>query len=261
MAADLSKFSNKMTRDGWVKFERALGSEHADKMRADCLKWITICTGLQVANGINVAGDGTGHHTLGGADSIDAFIDMHLFHDYLSHFFDNKPYILHACNPVGGFPNTSTYLHKVHRDTATYIPGFNMRLNMLVMLDEFTFSNGATRILSGSHTMADKPEDDRFNTKSESILGPRGTVVLFNSYLWHRGTENTTKENRVALTLSFGPAFIKPQLDYARMIGEEVGKSMSLLTRQVLGYNARVPASLEEWYKPSNERLYLCNQG
>lgn len=186
---------------------------------------------------------------------------MHIFHKYLSHFFCDRPYILHACNPVGGFPNASSYVHRVHRDTATYIPMFNVRMNMLVMLDEFTIANGATRAISGSHLMSTQPDDQEFNETSVPILGPAGSVVLFNSYLWHRGGLNTTQDNRVALTLSFGPAFIKPQMDYARLLGETRGKKLSPLSRQVLGFNSRVPTNLDEWYKPREERLYLPDQG
>lgn len=50
-------------------------------------------------------------------------------------------------------------------------------------------------------------------------------------------------------------------MDYARMLGEENGKTLSPLTRQVLGNNSRVPVSLDEWYRPANERLYHANQG
>jgi hypothetical protein len=61
--------------------------------------------------------------------------------------------------------------------------------------------------------------------------------------------------------MSFGPGFIKPQLDYARMLGEEYGAGLSELSRQILGYNARVPISHSEWYRKENQRLYKSNQG
>ena len=261
MKSDLSDFDQKMAKDGIVVFHNTLRTEQVSQLRQDCLKWIDICTQYQIENKINLAGDGTAHHTIGGNDSLDAFIHMHLFHPYISHFFSEKPYILHACNPVGGFPHTTTYVHRVHRDTATYIPGFNMRMNMLVMLDDFTVANGATRVIKGSHLQPIQPDDQEFNARSEPILGPAGSVVLFNSYLWHRGTLNTTQENRVALTLSFGPAFIKPQLDYARMLGDARGRELSPLSRQVLGFNSLVPTSLDEWYRPKERRLYLSDQG
>ena len=261
MKADIIDFDDTIRTRGWALFPDAIPAGLVRELRRDSLKWIDVCAAHQIANKINLAGDGTGHNAIGGGDSIDAFIDLHLFHPYLSHFFSCKPYILHACNPVGGFPNLVNYVHRVHRDVATYIPMFNMRMNMLVMLDEFTIENGATRVLSGSHLMSEQPSDEEFERGSEPILGAAGSILLFNSYLWHKGTLNTTQENRVALTLSFGPAFIKPQMDYARMLGESRGRQLSELTRQLLGFNSRVPVSLAEWYKPKAERLYLPNQG
>jgi hypothetical protein len=258
---DIEGFEASMQGRGWHIFPSALTNAQVIQLREDCLRWLDICARYQVALGIAAGGDGTAHHAIGGGDSIDAFIDMHILHPYLDIYFSGKPYILHSCNPVGGLPNTDSYIHRVHRDTATYIPNYNLRMNMLVMLDDFTIENGATKILSGSHSMAEKPSDEYFDRHSESIVGASGSIVLFNSYLWHRGGANVTSEKRVALTLSFGPAFIKPQMDYARLLGEAKGAGLSPLSRQVLGFNSRVPTSLDEWYKPKAERLYWADQG
>jgi Phytanoyl-CoA dioxygenase (PhyH) len=258
---DKCSFRKKLEDDGYAIFEEALPFYLVRKLRADCIKWVDICKEYQIKNKINLKGDGTAHHSIGGGDSIDEFIAMHIFHEFLADFFDEKPYILHACNPVGGFPNSEIYTHKIHRDVATFIPNYNLRINMLVMLDDFTLENGATRVYPGSHLCDKQPDEKNFDDNSISILGKAGDLVLFNSYLWHKGCLNHTTQNRVALTLSFGPAFIKPQMDYARLLGKDYGKQLSDLSRQILGYNARVPISLDEWYKPKLERLYWENQG
>lgn len=261
MKPDLATFDREIAERGWILVERAIDTDTVASLRRDCLDWVDICTAHQVANGINAAGDGTAHHSIGRDDSIDAFVDMHLFHPHLSRYFADRPYILHACNPVGGGPNLVNYVHRIHRDVGTYIPDFNFRMNMLVMLDDFTIENGATQVMTGSHRCAERPADDAFERACEYVTGPAGSVLLFNSYLWHRGTLNTTQRHRVALTLSFGPAFVKPQMDYARLLGDARGTRMSALTRQVLGYNARVPTCHDEWYRPRSERLYLPDQG
>jgi ectoine hydroxylase-related dioxygenase (phytanoyl-CoA dioxygenase family) len=258
---DMSTFERNMYRDGWCVFENMLPDDLVRGMRADCLKWVEICREYQIRNRINEDGDGTAHHTVGAGDSIDEFLDLHLLHPYMLRFFDDRPYILHACNPVGGFPNANVYIHQIHRDIVTFIPNYNIRINMLVMLDDFTVANGATKVLRGSHTMAERPPEELFEARCERLTGKAGSIVLFNSYLWHRGGLNSTDRNRVALTLSFGRPFIKPQMDYARLLGEAYGRRLSELSRQVFGYNARVPTSLDEWYKPKSDRLYMANQG
>lgn len=258
---DTMTFDAKMEQDGWCVFDEVLTKRLVADLRRDCLKWIDICKNYQIRAGINESGDGTAHQAIGAEDSIDEFLDLHLLHSYISHFFNEAPYTLNACTPVGGFPQYDTYIHKIHRDVGTFIPNFNIRTNMLVMLDDFTVENGATLVLRGSHKQMKKPTEEYFEENSEPLLGKAGSIVLFNSYLWHKGGFNRTDKNRVALTLSFGLAFIKPQLDYARYLGEKRGQQLSELSRQVFGYNARVPTTLDEWYLPKEKRLYHADQG
>lgn len=255
-----SEFDSAMAETGWVLFPEVLSAQEVASLRNDSLKWIEFCKHYQIKNRINDSGDGTAHQAVGGRDSIDAFLDSHYFHDYLSAYFDEKPYALNACTPVGGFPNADIYVHQVHRDVLVYIPNYHLRINMLVMLDDFTLENGATQILPSSHLEEEKPSDAEFERQCLSLTGKAGSVALFNSYIWHRGGVNCTDRCRVALTLSFGRPFLKPQTDYARMLGDEYGAGLSELSRQVLGYNCRVPISHDEWYRPEAQRLFRRDQ-
>ena len=54
---------------------------------------------------------------------------------------------------------------------------------------------------------------------------------------------------------------MKQQFDYPRAIGYDRADSLLPHTRQVIGYNARVPATLEEWYQPRERRMYRADQG
>ncbi|WP_416137142.1 phytanoyl-CoA dioxygenase family protein [Halomonas sp. HK25] len=260
MQASLDEFEKVMNDKGWVVFEGALDTAFTRELRGDCLKWIDICRAYQVRNGVSREGDGTGHHCLGSGDSIDRYIDMHLFHPFISRYFNDEPYICNSLTPIGGFPGVTTYVHKLHRDVRTLLPGYPLKLNMLVMCDDFTPQNG-TLVLSGSHNRPEPPSDEEFERMHERIVGSAGSVVLFHSTLWHKGADIPGNCPRVALTVGYGRAFVKPAMDYARMLGEDYGRRLSPLTRQVLGYNSRVPVSLDEWYRPVDERLYHADQG
>ncbi|PXX97496.1 phytanoyl-CoA dioxygenase family protein [Halomonas sp. LBP4] len=259
-SVSVEQFDRTIEDKGWFLFEKVLDDEFIARLRRDCLKWIEICSEYQIRNGINESGDGTAHHCLGSGDSIDRFIDMHLFHDYIGSYFGNEPYICNSLTPIGGFPGADIYVHKLHRDVRTLIPGYPLKLNMLVMCDDFTAENG-TMMLSGSHYRHERPSDEEFERHHERLVAPAGSVVLFHSTLWHKGAHIKGPRNRVALTVGYGRAYIKPHMDYARMLGEEYGKTLSPLTRQVLGYNSRVPVNLDEWYRPIEKRLYHSNQG
>jgi|SRR5581483_4872172 len=75
--------------------------------------------------------------------------------------------------------------------------------NSLWMLDDFTEENGATRVVPGSHRWRLVPEDvvdDPMAPHPDQVLvtGEAGTLVVFNSHLWHGGTRNNSTAPRRA---------------------------------------------------------------
>jgi ectoine hydroxylase-related dioxygenase (phytanoyl-CoA dioxygenase family) len=133
-------------------------------------------------------------------------------------------------------------------------------VNALVMLDDFTLANGATHILSHSQNLQQQPTDEHFYAQASRATGERGSVLLFDSRMWHATGRNTTDAPRRALTLTFTSPFFKPQLDYARLFGYSNLDRCNAWMRQVLGFNARVPESLDEFYVPVQQRFYQRGQ-
>jgi ectoine hydroxylase-related dioxygenase (phytanoyl-CoA dioxygenase family) len=154
-----------------------------------------------------------------------------------------------------------SYVGRIHRDLRSFSGPVNLMGQLLVMLDDFTEENGATYLLSGSHRLSEKPPDDLFFRDAVRAVAPAGSIVAFNSNLWHAAGVNRTLRPRRALTLVFTRPFIKQQFDYPRALGDDRAASFSPVLRQLLGYNARVPASLDEWYQVPEKRLYKRDQG
>jgi ectoine hydroxylase-related dioxygenase (phytanoyl-CoA dioxygenase family) len=77
--------------------------------------------------------------------------------------------------------------------------------NSIWMLDDFTEENGATRVVPGSHLKPKvKPEDEMEDPEQphpaeQLILGPAGSVAVFNAHVWHGGTQNKTDKPRRAV--------------------------------------------------------------
>ena len=72
-------------------------------------------------------------------------------------------------------------------------------MNIAWCLDEFTAENGATRFVPESHRLnrGPTPEDD---DSSVPAIAPAGTMIAFESRVWHRTGENTTSDqNRAGL--------------------------------------------------------------
>jgi ectoine hydroxylase-related dioxygenase (phytanoyl-CoA dioxygenase family) len=83
-------------------------------------------------------------------------------------------------------------------------PGDYQVCNSIWMLDDFTPDNGATRAVPGSHRRGHHVKDvvdDPLTSHPDEVLltGTAGTCVVFNSHVWHGGTENKTGSPRRAL--------------------------------------------------------------
>ena len=86
----------------------------------------------------------------------------------------------------------------LHADWSEGVDPRNYQVcNSIWLLVDFTLENGATRIVPASHQSGQVPqnalEDPRAPHPDEQLLtGKAGTVVIFNSHLWHGGTVNRT---------------------------------------------------------------------
>jgi hypothetical protein len=242
-------------------FENVVPEKMLAQLRYDIEKQEQKCLEWQIKNGIAEGMAGSGHHILGGGDSLDDFLYEFYLDEYIHAYFD-APYILNAYGVFNNRPySANPYLHGqgIHRDVRTYSKGFRLMLNMLVMIDDFTVENGATRVLFGSHHIKERPTNDCFEKNAVQITGKAGSIVLFDSDVWHAAAQNRTNKPRKALTPMFTRAFMKQQMDYPRMLGEDFPKNEKM--RQLLGYNSRVPVNHNEWYQPPEKRMYKPGQG
>jgi hypothetical protein len=246
---------------GWALFPSVVPAAELGATRAAVLQSVADCGRRQVASGACAAPDGTAHHAVGQYPALDDFLERRWLDEHIGRYFGGAPYILHAFNPALVAPDGATYLHNIHRDVRTHAGDFRLLLNMLVMVDPFTLENGATHVLSGSHRFADRPRPEVFDALSERLVGPAGSIVLFDSNLWHAAGHNLTDQPRCALTLSFSRAFVKQQMDYPRFLGASYGAQLAPAMRQLLGYDAMTPTSYEEFYRPRERRLYKAEQG
>lgn len=86
---------------------------------------------------------------------------------------------------------------------------------MMITLDDFTSENGSTYFLTGSHK-SDENQKPTSSTKMQIALIQKGSIILFDSNLWHAAGKNYTDATRRTLTMAFTKPFFKQQLDYPR---------------------------------------------
>ncbi len=257
----VDRFSAAMSTRGWLVVDRFVDDDLVHRMRADLERAYVACRRLQVANGIALDTEGTLHHLVGQGESFLEFIDrLGPLVPHMQAYFGG-PFILNA---FGGniLRASESYASAIHRDVRTYSPNLPLLLNTLLMLDDFTVRNGATMMMTGSHRdCPGRPSDEVFAARAEAATGRAGSLLVFDSNLWHAAGANTTAAARRSVTPMFSRPLVKPQFDHPRALGYERMDTLSELQRQVLGYYARIPATLEEWYQPPQRRMYRPGQG
>ncbi len=249
-----------LREDGWTLLPSLVPAAFVTRLAQELDAAYRDQRALQLRNGVGDGADGTVHHLPCAGGAFLELLEKDHGQTLLGQFFQGA-YILNTFGGVLNLPTEASYVGRVHRDQRTFSGDLHLMVQLLVMLDDFTEDNGATYLLSGSHRMRERPPEDVFFRDAARAVGCAGSIAVFDSNLWHAAGVNRSDRPRRALTLAFTRPFIKQQLDYARALGYDRGDRFSPALRQLLGYNARVPVSLDEWYQPPEKRMYKRGQG
>ena len=145
---------------------------------------------------------------------------------------------LHSVNSRIAVPGYG--LQKLHADWDRAVkPGDHYICNSIWALVEFTENNGATRVVPGSHRSGKLPSDVMGNLLDPhpdevKLVAPVGTVIVFNSHVWHGGTHNANSVLRRALHSAFVRRDQKQQNDQRKLIGPEMYAGLSAAARCIL---------------------------
>jgi ectoine hydroxylase-related dioxygenase (phytanoyl-CoA dioxygenase family) len=150
---------------------------------------------------------------------------------------------------------------RFHRDFPRYLNGYVASLNALFAIDEFTAENGGTVVVPGTHQRPEEPAQAYLDANAVPVECPSGAMVVFDSTLWHAAGANVSGKDRLAINHQFTRSFLKQQIDYVRALGDEAILRQQPRTQQLLGWYTRVVTSLDEYYRPAEERLYRAGQG
>lgn len=261
MTLDYDEIDRQLADKGWAKVESVYDGALLDVIKGEIETALPVYERIQWENGVGEESRNATHHTILLCPTMLKLIDPNPLHDYLEHYFDSK-YILFTMGasmvkPRGDY----VYTQNIHRDMRGFSGPYRLNINTLVMLDDSTEDNGATWMLSGSHKHADKPAEEHFYRYAERATGQKGDVLLFDGHIWHAAGINRTDKPRTIITPIYTRPFSKQALDYPKAFGMNFKDRISEQLRQILGYNALVPQSLEEFYKVRDKRFYKPDQG
>lgn len=153
-------------------------------------------------------------------------------------------------------PGKTNYSRRIHVDCPRIIPGYITNMGATILLDDFTEENGATFFLPRSQERADEPGPEEFYGQGKRVIAPAGSVWFFNARIWHAGGDNHTDKWRHALTINMGRSWMKQRIDLPRAMAHMDLSNVSDKAKQKLGFFVQIPASLDEYYLPADQRKY-----
>jgi ectoine hydroxylase-related dioxygenase (phytanoyl-CoA dioxygenase family) len=148
-----------------------------------------------------------------------------------------------------------------HRDFPRYLNGYLASINVLFAVDAFTAENGGTLVVPGSQQRPEPPSEEYMRASAVPVECGAGAMLVFDSTLWHAAGQNVSGVDRLGINHQFTRSFIKQQIDYVRALGGDRVESWPPRVQQLLGWYTRVVTSLDEYYRPAEERLYRSGQG
>ena len=150
-----------------------------------------------------------------------------------------RPFKLHSVN--GHDPLQGHGLQALHMDTGQpNVPGGPFHtVNSMWMLDDFTLSNGPTRIVPGAHLKPGRVPDYMEDRKADHpdqihLIGKAGSVAVFNGSLWHSSYINKDGQPRRTLHCAFIAREEKQQTNQREYLQPETEARLSPLARYVL---------------------------
>jgi ectoine hydroxylase-related dioxygenase (phytanoyl-CoA dioxygenase family) len=116
-------------------------------------------------------------------------------------------------------------------------PSYCFAINCLVVLDDMTKANGATSVVPGSQAYVGpgSPDGTELEAIAVDVAAPAGSLLVLDGGLWHAAGHNATGRPRRVMKLLFVRAWIRPQLDYARVISPDAAGSLSPRAAELLG--------------------------
>ncbi|KAI1102025.1 PhyH-domain-containing protein [Jackrogersella minutella] len=135
---------------------------------------------------------------------------------------------------------------QMHTDQVAIQPSIRdiaFGVNIMFYLTDLHASNGATRVIPGSHIGHVAPADVFSTDGTIAAEAPAGTALVFESRLWHATGANTLSpgspnSERPAVLMFFMRSYIRSQENYSLSLRPNVASKLSKRHRKFLGFCA-----------------------
>lgn len=149
--------------------------------------------------------------------------------------FDKECLLSSFCSLVLGPGQEAQPMHEDTQLIPLPRPHIPITLNAIWALSDFRSDNGATRIVPGSHKLDHAPE---YGRQYDSVVAtmPAGSVMLFDSALWHAGGANESDGRRFAFSCAYCWGWMRQQENLQLGIPKEVAARFPRRLQELCGY-------------------------
>ena len=137
---------------------------------------------------------------------------------------------------------TGPFKSTASADRGRRIVGHTLGLNVAFCISPYTRTNGATRLVPGSHRSPETRVPRGQPVPGETIIeAPRGAAVIWDIATWHGASANTSDEVRYAVMTPWRRSWIRPEADLTRTVHPKVLERAGEEGRAIFGFSSRPP--------------------
>ncbi len=163
-------------------------------------------------------------------------------------------YILMQQNGIINLPGLENYQISWHRDLSYqhFVSTRPLAISALFCIDDFSEESGGTHVLPASHKIETFPSQEFLEKNQRGIIARAGSVLVFDSMLFHRAGYNRSTFTRRALNHVYTLPFLKQQISIPEALQGKFRDGGFL--SKFLGYESEPGKNVSQWRSAKIDR-------
>jgi ectoine hydroxylase-related dioxygenase (phytanoyl-CoA dioxygenase family) len=149
---------------------------------------------------------------------------------------DRELLLSSLCSLTTGPGQEAQPLHEDTQQITLPRPRPTLAVNAIWALSDFTEANGATHIVPGSHRFDHSPPYGGGHATVQATMRA-GSVMLFDSALWHHGGTNASDARRYALSCYYCAGWMRQQENLQLGIPRDTAARFPRRLQELCGYS------------------------
>jgi ectoine hydroxylase-related dioxygenase (phytanoyl-CoA dioxygenase family) len=169
---------------------------------------------------------------------------------FLGNFF-----ILSVQNAIINRPNKIHHQSSWHRDLPyqNFVISNPISINALFCIDDFSAQTGSTMLVPYTHNMEILPSTKYIQKHAISSKTKAGSVIIFDSMLFHKAGYNSSKNIRRAVNQQYQIPLLKQFYDFPKALNGKFSDDEFLA--KLLGYTSQTPLDDVKWRDKRMEKF------